>query len=164
MDESETKCEVCGRRRAKIHLTDFVDGKAVQKHVCEQCYKKHGGLPELDTPSIFQQLIEAVAPQLRELSSKRCPECGTNYLEFRQAMKLGCPNDYEVFGDAMEQLTKRLHNATRHTGKVPLNVDAKVARQKRLQHLKQQMRQAIEKEDYERAALLRDKIRELAEG
>ena len=164
MGESEIKCEICGKRQAKIHLTDFVDGKPVQRHVCEQCYKKHGGLPELDAPSIFQQLIEAVAPQLRELSSKRCPTCGTNYLEFRQTMKLGCPNDYEVFGDAMEQLAKRLHNATRHAGKVPVDAESGVVTEKRLQHLKQQMRQAIETEDYERAALLRDRIRELVEG
>lgn len=169
MSEHEgIKCDSCGKRKATVHLTEIVDGTPTKKHLCEECYGEQEDLPELSPSHVFTQLIEAVAPELKELSSKTCPECGTNYLEFRQTMKLGCPHDYEVFDKALEQLLERIHGAVEHVGKVPGSMTGARGWQDdavsgRLEILQRKMEKAVEKEDYEKAAKLRDQIRHIKE-
>ena len=167
-EEHEMMCDECGKRRATVHLTEIVDGKAVQKNLCDECYGHQEDLPELSPSHVFAQLIEAVAPELKELSSKTCPECGTNYLEFRQTMKLGCPHDYEVFDKALEQLLERIHGSVEHVGKVPKNLASakgwkKDAVSGQLEMLERKMQKAVEKEEYEKAAELRDQIQQIKE-
>lgn len=166
MDEQDdAMCESCGKRKATVRLTEFVDGKPVLKLLCEKCYREQEeDLPELSPLKVFAQLLEAVAPELKELSRKVCPRCGTNYLEFRQSMRLGCPYDYEAFDEAMEQLLARMHGSSVHMGKAPgkfslRDSDAQEGAAGRLNILQEQMEEAIAREDYEQAAMLRDKIR-----
>jgi len=158
--EGERKCESCAVRKATIHLTDFVDGQAVQRHLCEECYASFGEVPLAPT-NVFAQLVAAIAPELKELSSHRCPHCGTSYLEFRQTMKLGCPRDYEVFEDPMEQLLERIHGSARHVGKVPPDRRRESSREETLRLLQDELQKAVKEENYERAAELRDRIAEL---
>ena len=82
------KCEMCGKRDATIELTDFVDGKPVERPLCEKCYNKQEGVPPLSPSKVLNQLIGAVAPELHRLATLQCPSCGINYLEFRQTLNL----------------------------------------------------------------------------
>ena len=161
MGEDETMCERCGERKATIHLTDFTDGKPVQKHLCEQCYAEFGEVPLMSPTNVFAQLVAALAPELKELSNKACPECGINYLEFRQTMRLGCPHDYEVFGEPMEEMLGRIHGSAQHVGKVPAGLVGDSDRADLVDALRGELDQAVADENYERAAELRDRIREL---
>ncbi|MHC4788562.1 MAG: UvrB/UvrC motif-containing protein [Planctomycetota bacterium] len=161
-DEGETPCESCGERRATWHLTNLVDGEPVQHHLCDECYaEQSGGQPQVQ--GAFAQLIAAVVPELRDMALRQCPECGLNYLEFRQTFRLGCPHDYEAFDKALEQLLERIHGASSHTGKVPPTAGEEEAMRSRLRSLRKQQRKAIAEENYELAAELRDNIRELEE-
>ena len=158
-EEQFIRCEECREKRATVHLTDLVSGEAVAHHYCQECYAEKEGQPA--AASFFQQLLEALAPELEELEVRNCPACGINYLEFRQSMQLGCPNDYEVFEKPLEQLLERIHGATRHIGKVPAGVGQQTALRTRLRGLKKRQEEAIAREDYELAADLRDRISEL---
>jgi len=164
-EQFEKMCESCGKRKATVHLTEIVDGQPMRRDLCEECYREQEhDLPGLSLSHVFAQLIEAVAPELKELSTRVCPHCGTNYLEFRQSMRLGCPHDYEVFGEALEQLLERIHGGRVHVGKAPaklslLGAQGKEMAANRLRILEEQMQQAVAVEDYERAARLRDQIR-----
>jgi protein arginine kinase activator len=169
MNEEEVMCDACGEERAVIHLTEMVDGEPVQKHLCQNCYQNEDDMPQLSSSDVFSELIQAVAPELQELSSETCPECGTNYLEFRQTMKLGCPHDYDVFADALDQLLERIHGATEHVGKMPKARHSQEEltereKQTRIEVLQRQMQRAVQNEDYEQAAELRDQIEELKEN
>jgi len=162
-DESRRprKCEICGKRDATIELTDLVDGKPVERRLCEQCYNKQEGVPPLSPSRILNQLIGAVAPELHQLATRQCPSCGINYLEFRQTLNLGCPKDYEVFAPALDQLLERIHGSNRHVGRVPRGAAQRGVREAKLEVLRRELEQAVSAEDYERAALLRDEIKEL---
>jgi len=169
MDEEEVICDACGEERAVIHLTEVVDGEPVQKHLCQECYEQQDGVPQLSASNVFSQLVQAVAPELKELSAKTCPECGTNYLEFRQTMKLGCPHDYEVFADALDQLLERIHGSTEHVGKMPSRRRgagelSEREKKTRIEVLERQMQKAVEEENFERAAELRDRIQGLKDN
>ena len=160
-DEEEISCQQCGKQKATIQLTEFVDGKPVQRHLCEGCYGKEDGLPPLSPSKVLAQLIGALAPELQQLASVECPKCGMSYLQFRQTLSLGCPADYEAFSEPMDQLLKSIHGATRHVGRVPTGAAQQVSSGPALEVLKRQLDEAVKAEDFERAATLRDEIRKL---
>ena len=80
-------------------------------------------------------------------------------MEFKAVGRLGCPQDYQVFRQALEPLLAKIHRSTRHAGKTPAHAAANSARQLELMQLRQQLRQAVETEAFEEAARLRDQIR-----
>jgi protein arginine kinase activator len=148
-------CEECRKERATWHITTIVDGRSVEQHLCEECYLKKEG------PPAFASLVAAVVPELKEMALRQCPSCGLDYLEFRQNMRLGCPRDYEAFDKPLEQLLERIHGAARHNGKAPPTAGKEGAIRSRVRSLRRQQKKAIAEENYERAADLRDRIREL---
>ncbi|MFP4026917.1 MAG: UvrB/UvrC motif-containing protein [Candidatus Brocadiia bacterium] len=161
MASDKKKCDICGRREATIHLTDFVDGQPVERDLCEECYAEQDGVPPVSSSQIFQQLVGALAPELEEATNKKCPECGISYLEFRQTLRFGCPNDYEFFSEQLDDLLKQLHGATRHVGRLPSGAAQRGSSQARIQVLKRELDEAVEREDFEKAARFRDRIQEL---
>ncbi len=163
MDEErqEDVCEECGRRRATVHLTDLTGDKPVLRHYCDRCYAKQEATGSLSPADLFAHILAAVAPGLRELSEKKCPECGISYLEFRQSGVLGCPADYQAFGESMAKLLEQVHGSRRHCGKVPPQAGRRAAIQSKLRVLRARQERAVSREDYELAAELRDRIKAL---
>jgi protein arginine kinase activator len=85
-----------------------------------------------------------------------CPACGLKYAAFRADGRLGCPDDYDAFRPALEPLLERIHRGTRHGGKAP----RAAALRAELSELRGQLAAAVEAENYEDAAELRDRIRQ----
>jgi len=162
VSEDDIICGECGERRASIHLTDFVDGKPVERHLCRKCYeeKEGGTVPH----TVFSQLLAAVAPALVEMGARQCPSCGISYLELRHNSRLGCQNDYEVFEDVLKPLLEQIHGAARHCGKTPPGVGGAEAIRSRIRLLRKRQDRAVAEENYELAAQLRDRINELREN
>src|SRR5690606_24150303 len=96
-------CERCGDE-ATVHLTEKVEGRLRELHLCGRCAKRAGlplgqPPPAPDLDSVLDQLILAhVGELVGDLARRRCPDCGAKYMEFRTTGRLGCPRDYEVFG------------------------------------------------------------------
>ena len=156
------KCDHCDRP-ATIHLTEIVDGEKIEKHLCEQCAVKEGiavqagvGIPQLLEDFIMH------TQQARQLSELVCDRCGMSFLEFRQRGLLGCPHDYEAFAGALVPLLQRAHEgASQHLGKVPARAGGDDRRQNELLRLRAELKQAVSREQYERAVDIRDRIKEL---
>jgi protein arginine kinase activator len=153
-------CQRC-QEEARIHLTETVDGRRRELHLCEPCARKAGldlpeSPPDLALDAVVQGLIVAhVGELVGELADLTCPDCGLKFMEFRARGRLGCPNDYGVFARGLLSLVQRTHGATRHVGKVARR---RPAAGRRLR-LRTQLREAIAREDYEQAARLRDQLR-----
>jgi protein arginine kinase activator len=115
----------------------------------------------LNLSSILQALIgQHVGTMTDELARLACPVCGIKFMEFRAEGRLGCPHDYEVFRAGLKPLLERIHRADRHNGKRPARQQVNAQRQRELLDLRQQLREAVEREAYETAAKLRDLIRQ----
>ncbi|MGA2583922.1 MAG: UvrB/UvrC motif-containing protein [Tepidisphaeraceae bacterium] len=164
------KCEKCNRQ-ATIHLTEIHAGKKMEKHLCEQCaaesqvspIKQHTPINELLTNFVLQH-----SGMAKEAGATTvCPECGISWTEFRQNGLLGCEHDYAFFDKDLTPLLQRAHEGgTHHLGKVPARRGASSVPMKRqvdMNRLRKELNRAVEAEDYERAAKIRDQIRE-AEG
>lgn len=155
------KCQSCAAL-ATVHLTDIINGHKKERHLCQACAEKQEVVKHQDVnlPAILQSIIGQHVGQLTdELARLTCPVCGIKYMEFRHEGRLGCPHDYEAFRAGLEPLLQRIHRSGRHTGKSPRQRHQRPARQAELLALRGQLRSAVEAENYEEAARLRDLIR-----
>ena len=73
--------------------------------------------------------------------------------DFKKAGRLGCPECYKTFAEALEGLLKTMHKGTRHVGKVPESLRQSRDLSDRLKTLQKKLTKAIEEEDFEEAAI-----------
>ena len=154
-------CQRC-HDEASVHLTETVDGRRRELHLCKPCAREAGmtlpdSPPALALDAVVQDLIVThVGELVGELAGLTCPDCGLGFMEFRASGRLGCPRDYETFARGLSPILARGQGATRHVGKAPARPPGAVDRLR----LRAQLREAIAREDYEAAAVLRDRIRQ----
>jgi len=155
------KCDNCDNP-ATIHLTEIVDGQKTEKHLCEECAVAEGITVKANVP--ISQLLESFILQSsseEEEQAEQCDVCGTTFAEFRERGLLGCPHDYDVFEASLTPLLERAHEgATQHIGKLPHRASDGQKKENALLRLRAELKAAIGAEDYERAAALRDQIKE----
>ena len=162
------KCDNCNKQ-ATVHLTEIRNGKKIEKHLCEQCAAQNEGLPVKSHTPINELLTNFVLAHsgLQKETGTACESCGISWAEFRQSGLFGCPNDYNIFEKDLTPLLQRAHEgATHHVGKVPTRrggTGVPMKKQLDITKLRKELAKAVEAEDYERAAKLRDQIKE-AEG
>lgn len=157
------KCERCSSP-ATVHITEVLgEAKFEEHHVCEACYPKYlqqsqskGGSALTTEPST--DLEEALFGQ------QECPDCGIKFLDFRNTHRLGCARDYQVFQAELMPLLENIHGETRHVGKTPRRYPQTKKAEAELTQLRQRLKRAIDREDYEEAAKLRDQIKNLEEA
>ena len=154
-------CDVCKCNDAAVFLTQIVDGKMQKVNLCEGCSKEKG----VQDPTGFALAdlllgIGAAEEIEKGGSSTRCPVCGFTQADFKKAGRLGCPECYKVFAEPLEGLVKTMHKGTRHIGKVPEVFRHNRDLNDRLKLLQKRLSKAIESEDFEEAAILRDEIKQ----
>jgi len=156
-------CEACKEAQATVHLTEIVNDQMTELHLCEACANQKGAQVEShfglsDLLSGLSDFGKTQEPD--EVSSKACATCGMTYDDFRKVGRLGCGDCYVTFKRSLGALLKRIHGAPIHVGKSPARLlkPAKVAKTE-LADLKRRLERAIEKEEFEEAARLRDQIR-----
>jgi len=162
-------CERCGKRPATFHMVKIVNNKKTEAHLCEQCAQEQGEAGFAAEPSFgFQNILQALFEPgqasgggLSPGSSMRCQNCGLTYSDFRRIGQLGCSECYDKFDEQLDSMLRRLHGAGQHTGKVPARSGGGGRLRRRLERLRDELKEAIRKEEYEKAAELRDKIHAL---
>lgn len=151
-------CQQCKKQTATVHLTDLAKGDKRERHLCEECASREG-IAVKQHVSINEVLNSFLQSGVQELSKLKCPECGMTFVEFRSQGLLGCPNDYDAFGEALATLIERAQDGqTHHSGKRPGQQAAVNPQQQERLRLQRELRDAVENEDYERAAKLRDRL------
>lgn len=164
--EGPMTCDNCGSEDAVIHLTQVVDNEMTACHLCEKCAAAKGLETPETSPSIpLTDFLAQLGGEEREPSAGQddaCSFCGLTFDDFRETGRLGCPHCWSTFETHLKGLLRRVHGGTQHVGKVYLPPDPSVTeRQKRLEGLRRKLDRAVEAEDFERAAELRDRIRSL---
>jgi len=156
-------CQRCQESKATVHITDTVPEKR-ERHLCEDCAAKEGVIVKQKhhtTNEILQQFIKHKA-EASGSDDLTCPQCGLTFREFQLHGQLGCPHDYVAFAKQLRPMIERAHEgATHHVGKIPATADVTVRRQTGLLRLRKELQEAVESEDYEVAARVRDEIQNL---
>jgi len=159
------KCDGCDGQPV---VTEVIvkNGQKIEQHLCEKCAAQAGITPQAHAPfgQLFTKLVisQAGGGASSDAAAQACPSCGLGYAEFRKTGSLGCPGCYEAFEPLIAPLIERAHEgATHHVGKVPRRAGASCDRQRQIQALRKELLQAVESEQFERAARLRDRVRVL---
>lgn len=163
-ENSKMKCQHC-EKPATFHITELTDPDGPKVlHLCEEHVRvflaSDGASPATAlTNMLAKQLkVEKVAEEIAANDLLTCPVCGITFSEFRKGGRLGCAYDYVAFEGELEPLLLSIHGAMEHTGKCPKNRRGSPERQRQLAQLRDEMKTAVRKEDYELAGKLRDKI------
>ena len=156
------KCQQC-EKPATIHITEITGPELDELHLCEDCGKIYLSQQEPVSDSTMSPQFKLIedADELAALQQQVCEICGSSFYEFRHSGRRGCPHDYVCFEAELEPLIVNIHAATDHVGKRPKRGVNSSEQQVLLVRMRQEMKEAIEREDYETASSLRDQIQEL---
>lgn len=165
-------CDDCGEKEAVFQATQIGKNKKTVLNLCADCWKKHGfdaplsaigfSMGNILASNILASIIkQSEAESTKPLPKVKCSGCGLSYGEFRQQGRLGCSRCYETFFDNLKDLLRRVHGSNDHMGKVPRSAQETFMARRELNRLHREMKRAVEKEEFEKAARLRDQIRKL---
>lgn len=176
------RCHYCGKP-ATIFLTQISNGKLSDFALCKRCAKEKGifdprklslvghMLPseisgevenfirKMLESSFMEDAEEEVLASLPDMLTE-CPSCHYTLEKYQQSGLLGCPDCYKAFASELLSLVE--DPAVRALASMPIEpelLDSPALERGRLEVL---MHDAIKNENYEEAALLRDRIRNLA--
>jgi len=163
------QCDNCGERPAAIHLTQIVNNSVTTLHLCDQCAAAKGvqtgaTVAKFPLSDFLAQMGKGAASGLPAVAdSNPCAFCGATLKDFRETGRLGCPHCYASFEPQLRDLLRRLHGSSQHVGEIYLSPDRSRTEDDalRLNDLKDQLRRAVDAENFELAAELRDRIRVL---
>ena len=158
-------CDICGKNSATVHLTEIVNDQMDELHLCEECARQKSMQMEqqFGLSDLLAGLAEFEKPsQEKEAASVKCANCGLGYADFKKIGRLGCGDCYNAFKKYLGPLLKRIHGSCQHVGKNPLKITTKAPKKKLdFAALRFSLQKAIETENFEEAARIRDEIREL---
>jgi len=163
-------CERCGQRPVTVHLTEITNGHKQDVHLCEVCageIQPQGFklVPQLYLHNLLAGLLKHEQGHgnynQTETSIKKCEKCGMAEKQFIKRGLLGCGDCYRYFEERLLPLLRRIHGNTRHIGKVPDRTGGRFRLAKEIENMKSLLWEAVNREEFERAAQLRDHIRRL---
>lgn len=159
-------CEECHENEAEVLITEVdATGNLAEKHLCKACASKKGYL--LDKHKPLSEMFSDFLKELGEAKDEelRCSACGMSWAEFRRLGRFGCERCYQEFGNHVERLVSAIQGTTQHTGrKASKNQKASpVFAEIEKKRLRQELLKAIQREEYEKAARIRDDLRKYEE-
>jgi protein arginine kinase activator len=159
-------CDQCHEREAVIHLTQIVNEQVTTLHLCERCaaekgVESPGGVAKTPLGSFLAAMGKGLPePEPVAQAGESCPRCGASLQDFRESGRLGCPECYRAFEVPLRDLLRRLHGSTHHVGERYAERDGAAAGERQTTaELREQLRLAVETENFELAAELRDRLR-----
>ena len=165
-------CQSCGKKTATTHIKTIVNGKLMEYHLCTDCAKQKGyGNIFSNWGMDFSNLLGGfLGNSLDNSQVTRCPTCGASFEEITQSGKIGCADCYKTFRSQLLPVIQRILGTTHHKGKVPGGSALRITggehqimpvKESPLEEKIRLLKQAIEKQDFEQAAVLRDQIKEM---
>jgi protein arginine kinase activator len=169
-------CDNCHKHPATVHIKKIVNGREVEYNLCQLCASE--ALPGSFSPfnagsdfmGDFSDMLAGFSDSGQSESGqsesgqkkiikdeKKCPKCGSSFKDFHKTGRLGCDKCYETFEDNLDTLLRRLQGSIQHAGKTPKGME----KYGEIEDLKKEIRNCVSKEEYERAAVIRDKIKDL---
>ena len=173
-------CQNCGKNEVTFRYTQVINGVKKELNLCDNCARELG-LKDLNFSmpisfssflgDFFNDYSDTLLPSFMGTQVTKCKTCGESFDEFLNSGEFGCSNCYDLFEDRITPILKNLQGSTKHTGrgykkilsKISENETNKVAKKEEneVTKLQKELQKAIKTENYEEAAKIRDKIKEL---
>jgi protein arginine kinase activator len=146
-----------------VPLTQIISGKMQKIDLCEKCAKEKGVADPAGFSLADMLLGLGAADEIKANGTEElvCPQCGFTQPDFKKTGRLGCPQCYVTFEEGLSVILKDMHKGTAHKGKVPSRAAKAQLFQTKLKTLHAELQSAVQSENYEQAASLRDQISQL---
>lgn len=167
-------CQECEQRAATLHFTQLINGKKIDTHLCDVCAKELGYVMHQEESYSLHNLLAGLfnfeSNQLKtnqESDYKQevelcCPKCDLKLTDFKRTGKFGCAECYHTFSKQIDPILRRVHGGnTKHNGKIPKRQGDRLHIKKQVKLYQNELQQLIEREEFEEAAIIRDKIKEI---
>ncbi|MCX8074035.1 MAG: UvrB/UvrC motif-containing protein [Clostridia bacterium] len=155
------KCQSCGKKEANVRYYESINGKKKEILLCSECAKNLGFT---DFSSMFSPIFVNIPEYIDNKSEYlKCIKCGYLFDEYTKTGLFGCPECYTSFRDRLDKILIKLHGKNKH---VNASLKSKPSTKStsnisELDKLKEELQNYIKNEEYEKAAVIRDKIRKL---
>ena len=161
-------CQICGKHNASMLVRQIIDDTAKELYICRACAKKHHLYSDNNEMHLsLKAIFDGLVPQLDMSEEARdsvhplaCPDCGMPFSRVKEKKILGCPRCFFYFRDTVLKLMQETSGEVFYAGNLPLQPEIFSGTLVSLQHLEDELQKAVENEEYELAAYLRDKIKE----
>ena len=170
-------CQDCKKREAQVHFTQIINNEKTSLSLCKECAAARGFHSPLDNmPFPLADILSGLAadlpsPKMESAEdSISCPGCGLTFDNFTRQGRFGCGECYKTFRNRLELIMRKIHGASLHRGKSPVveysgtEETPDTLSVKEEERLKHELQKAIESEDFERAAEIRDKLKTLRDS
>ena len=170
-------CDFCKKNKATIHLIRVQNDNVEKVNICAECAGDFSFFSEddfyKDLTKILSKIFKADEGQpngIRELKNlknleirknRSCSFCGMDLKNIKKLGKMGCPNCYSEFKNILLPIIKAIHKNIAHKGKIPENTTGQIKLEKSIRDLRNRLKREIFVENFEEAARIRDKIRQL---
>ncbi|MDN5293474.1 MAG: protein arginine kinase activator [Eubacteriales bacterium] len=169
-------CDICKKNPATVHFLKIVNGQKTEMNLCQECAARNQEVnfnvnfnnfwTNFHPASMLSNFLAGLFGQEIQQpyitpGGKTCSLCGQDFAAFTRTGLMGCPRCYKVMEEETEPILRRIHGNVRHTGKVPRRGGGTLRLRREIEGLKRQLQQAVAREEFEKAAELRDRIREL---
>lgn len=163
------KCQKCGKNEATTQYTKIVNGVKSQMFLCSECLgaveeKEFNFGFENDLNNFFSGFFGTLPSANLVKKDEVCPVCNMSFSEFLKSSRLGCANCYEAFSEKLIRPFKQIHGSSYHTGKIPERAGKEIKNTRKLKNLEDELLKCVEKQEFEKAAEIRDKIKEIKEN
>ncbi|MBQ8641506.1 MAG: UvrB/UvrC motif-containing protein [Clostridia bacterium] len=175
-------CEKCGKKEATCYYRENVNGTVKSYRLCPECAAGLQKSGEIQTGGFGEDPIAKMmsffsgddffggddlfgklmgSPQRMPEKGKTCALCGGTFQDMVKSGKAGCPRCYETFAAELTPSIQRIHGRTVHTGQAPARFREENEKKQKIAALEAELKEAIQAENYERAAEIRDSLRDL---
>lgn len=168
MSEERVLCDECGERDVTVRVTHVVGGEAREIKLCDRCAAERGiQTSAAATQTPLGGFLHALwktsdAGPADTVASGPCPGCGATFGDFRESGRLGCAECYVAFEGQLRILIRRYHGSTHHHGRRHIGPASPEQQPDDLvRGLREQLRLAVSAENFELAAELRDRLKEV---
>ncbi|WP_042145334.1 UvrB/UvrC motif-containing protein [Paucisalibacillus sp. EB02] len=167
------ECHECQERPATLHYTQVINGHKTEVQICEVCAKEKGYMTYPEEGYSLHNLLTGLfnfdtthvstpGTHIQKEKEHQCPKCGLTFSEFKQIGKFGCGECYHTFSGSLNPIFRRVHSGnTEHRGKIPKRKGGSLHLKKQVVTYKAELQELIMNEEFEQAAVIRDKIKEL---
>ncbi len=171
-------CEHCKSKNATVHYNYSVNGVKTDLHLCVECAEKF--VLNSENPGFKNGLFSGlfgdffginngiqkgtVTEHGLSIKDDICPSCGMSRSELHKVGRFGCSECYNTFAQDAASMLARLHISTEYMGKIPEGVSESLSLSRKIEKLRRDMQDAVDRQDYEEAARIRDAIKLLQDS
>ncbi|MBN1523515.1 MAG: UvrB/UvrC motif-containing protein [Spirochaetales bacterium] len=162
-------CEICNAKEAVFHIKQIIGKDEIELHLCDKCAQLRGitkseNAMDFSISQLLTGLVDTKTVIKKNANEiQECAQCGYTLTKFKKTGVLGCSECFAVFAKQVKNYVHKIYGNVAHRGKYPSKLEAYKNYVFDVETLKEELKQAITVEDYERAALLRDRIRDMTD-